>query len=194
MEHRDVVRRRRMVRRYRADPVDPAAVERILDATLSGPSAGYAQGISLIAVTGLEARRRIADLAGERAWIAKGYAPWLSAAPVHIVICVEPQTYRDRYDEPDKDPAALAIPWWWVDGGAAMLLAVQAAVDEGLSAGFLGGHALGGVAALLGVPEDVEILGLVTIGHALEGDAPSSASRGQRPSSETIHREGWMEA
>jgi len=193
MEHRDVVRRRRMVRRYRTDPVDQTAVERILDAALSGPSAGYAQGISLVVVTESDTRRSIADLAGEQTWIAKGYAPWLSAAPVHIVICVEPQTYRDRYDEPDKDPAALAIPWWWVDGGAAMLLAAQAAVDEGLSAGFLGGHALAGIGRLLGVPDDAEVLGLVTIGHALEGEAPSSASRGQRSASETIHREGWTD-
>lgn len=191
MEHREVVRRRRMVRRYRTDPVDQAALERILDAALRGPSAGYAQGISLIAITEQSTRAEIADLAHESAWIAKGHEPWLSAAPVHIVLCVEPGTYRDRYTEADKQISTLAIPWWWVDGGAAMLLILQAAIDEGLGAGFLGAHALGGIDALLGIPEDVEVLGLVTVGHAADGTTSSSASRGRRPVAETIHRERW---
>ncbi|MBU1225598.1 MAG: nitroreductase family protein [Actinobacteria bacterium] len=191
MEHRDVVRRRRMVRRYRTDPVDPAALERIVAAAGRGPTAGNAGGISLVAVTSQETRTALAGLAGEAGWVARGYQPWLSAAPVHLVLCVEPATYRSRYAEPDKDPAALAIPWWWVDGGAALLLILQAAVDEGLAAGFLGAHAVAGVADLLGIPKGVEVVGIVTIGHPLPEAPASSARRGRRPFGEFVHREHW---
>ncbi|MCJ7725220.1 MAG: nitroreductase family protein [Acidimicrobiia bacterium] len=191
MEHREVVRRRRMMRRYRTDPVDPDALERIVAAAHRGPSAGYAQGVSLIVVTSAETRRSVAELAGEDDWLSKGYGPWLSAAPVHLVLCVEPDAYRARYAEPDKDPAALAIPWWWVDGGAALMLVLQGAVDEGLGAGFLGAHAVAGIGHLLGIPAEVEVVGIITIGHPLPEDPTSSITRGPRPAGELTHRERW---
>jgi len=191
MEHWDVVRLRRMVRRYRTDPVDPAALERIIEAAHRGPSAGNAQGVSIVVVTEPETRNALATLAGEADWVTRGYAPWLSAAPAHLVLCVEPDTYRARYSEPDKDPSALDIPWWWVDGGAALTLILQAAVDEGLTAGFLGAHAAPGIEALLGIPAGVEVAGIVTVGHPLPEEPTSSVQRGRRPTDEVTHRERW---
>src|SRR5687768_3154268 len=44
MEFRDVVRRRRMVRRYGTDPVDPAVVDRMLEHAQRAPNAGFSQG------------------------------------------------------------------------------------------------------------------------------------------------------
>ncbi|MDQ3307345.1 MAG: nitroreductase family protein, partial [Actinomycetota bacterium] len=44
MEFQAVVARRRMVRNYTSDPVEPAVVERILDNALHAPSAGFSQG------------------------------------------------------------------------------------------------------------------------------------------------------
>ena len=180
-----------MVRRYRPDPVDPTAVERIADAARRGPSAGFAQGVSVVVVTTAASRAEIARLAGEEEYLGRGFDAWLSPAPVHLVLCVEPETYRDRYAAADKDPAALGIPWWWVDGGAALSLILLAAVDEGLAAGFLGAHALPGLGDLLGLPPDVEPLGVITIGHPAEDPPSSSQGRGRRPHHEVLHRERW---
>jgi nitroreductase len=44
MEFTDVVRRRRMVRRYSPDPVDPAVVDRMPSNAVHAPSAGFRQG------------------------------------------------------------------------------------------------------------------------------------------------------
>ena len=44
MEFREVVRRRRMVRRYADDAVDPAVVDRMLAHAQRAPSAGFSQG------------------------------------------------------------------------------------------------------------------------------------------------------
>ena len=184
-----MVARRRMVRRYRPDPIDPAALERIARAALRGPSAGYSQGVSVVVVTDPERRAEIAGLAHEADWEARGREPWLSPAPAHLVLCVEPTAYARRYAQPDKDPAALAVPWWWVDGGAALTLVLLAAVDEGLGAGFLGAHALPGLAGLLGLPEGVIPLGVVTVGHPAE-EKPRSP-RARRPEAEVLHGEGW---
>lgn len=184
-----MVARRRMVRRYRPDPVDPAALERIARAALRGPSAGYAQGISVVVITDAARRAEIARLADEPGWVARGRDPWLSPAPAHLVLCVEPGAYARRYARPDKDPAALALPWWWVDGGAALSLVLLAAVDEGLAAGFLGAHALPGLPDLLGLPEGVRPLGVVTVGHP--ADEPQRPARPRRPEGELLHRERW---
>jgi nitroreductase len=184
-----VVARRRMVRRYRPEAIDPAALGRIARAALRGPTAGYSQGVSVVVVTDAGRRAAIARLAEEEAWVARGRRPWLSPAPAHLVLCVEPAAYRRRYAEPDKDPAALAIPWWWVDGGAALSLLLLAAVDEGLAAGFLGAHALPGLAELLGLPEGVTPLGVVTVGHPAQEE--ERAPRRRRPDSELLHGEHW---
>jgi nitroreductase len=190
MEHRRVVARRRMVRRYLPDPVDPAALARIARAALQGPRAGQAEGISVVVITDPEQRAAFAGLARETEWAAKGHAPWLSPAPAHLVLCVDPAAYRRRYAEPDKDPSALAVPWWWVDGGAALALVLLAAVDEGLAAGFLGAHALPGLAAALNLPPGVEPLGIITVGHPHPEEAP--ARRRERPGEdELLHDGAW---
>jgi nitroreductase len=190
MEHRRVVARRRMVRRYLPDPIDPRALERIARAALRGPQAGQADGISVVVVTDPEQRAALALLAGEPGWVARGRFPWLSPAPAHLVICVDPGAYRRRYAEADKDPAALAVPWWWVDGGAALALVLLAAVDEGLAAGFLGAHALPGLAGALGLPEGIEPLGVVTVGRRHPEEAPARR-RPHRPDAERIRTGRW---
>ncbi len=197
MEFADVLRRRRMVRNYTDEPVDPAALDRILDAGMRIPSAGFSQGVFLIAVTDAGKRKQIAELAGEESYVEMGMDPWISRAPVHVVIGVSSQVYADRYSEPDKggpdSPLATAenweVPYWWVDGGAAMQNLLLAAVDEGLAAGFLGSHRMPEIKALLGIPDHVAPIGVVTIGHPAPDRRSGSLKRGRRP--DTIHREAW---
>ncbi|MFQ5948924.1 MAG: nitroreductase family protein, partial [Acidimicrobiia bacterium] len=196
MEFTDVVRRRRMVRNYRSDPVKPAALDRILDTARRAPSAGFSQGQSLVVVTGPEQRRAIAELAGEADYVEAGFDPWISRAPVHVVVCVSEETYRARYREPDKTPPGAPekewpIPYWWVDAGASLMLLLLAAVNEGLAAGFLGVHSLPGLRDLLRIPQDVAPIGVVTIGHPAPDRRSRSLDLGWRPIDEVIHRERW---
>ena len=180
-----------MVRRYRDEAVDPTAVDRIVAATLSGPSAGFSQGVRLVVVTDRERRHAIARLCGEDAHVAGGRAPWLSVAPVHVVLAVRPDDYRERYAEGDKtgsvSPDDWDVPWWWVDTGAALMLLLLAAVDEGLGAGILQIAAPQALRSLLDIPADVVPAALVTLGHpADEPGPPGSAARGRRPRSQTV--------
>lgn len=197
MEFGDVVRKRRMVRNYTDEAVDPAVLERILDAGMRIPSAGFSQGVFLVAVTDEATRAKIASFCDEEEYVAGGFDPWVSRAPVHVLICVSAAVYADRYSEPDKggpdSPLAQAenwtVPYWWVDGGAAMQNVLLAAVDEGLGAGFLGSHRMPEIKNLLGIPHDVSPIGLVTIGHPAPDRRSGSLKRGRRP--DTIHRERW---
>lgn len=196
MEFRDIVKRRRMVRNYTGDPVDRESLERILDAARRAPSAGHAQGQSFVVVTSTEGRARIAELAGEGHYVDRGFDPWMSRAGALIVVCVSEAAYHRRYSEPDKTDAAgneieWPIPFWWVDAGAAMMAILYAAVDEGLAAGFLGLHAIDGLAAVFGIPDEVTPIGIVTIGHPAPDRRSGSLARGRRPVEDVIRYESW---
>ncbi len=176
-------------------PWIPPAVDRIVAAGLRAPSAGYSQGQSMVVVTEPDRRRRIAELADEDEYVAAGFDPWISRAPVHIVVCVSEQVYRHRYDEPDKNPDGSdqhwPVPYWWVDAGASMMLLLLAAVDEGLAAGFIGSHAMPQLERELGLPPDVKAIGVVTVGHPATDRRSGSLDRGARPITDTVHREHW---
>lgn len=196
MDFAEVVARRRMVRRYRGEPVAEAALDRMLDLARRGPSAGYTQGTRFVVVTDAARRLEMARLCGEPEHVARGRAPWLSVAPVHIVVCVREDDYRERYAEADKAPASgpdhWSAPYWWVDGGAALMLLLLAAVDEGLGAGVLDLADPDGVRALLGIPADVSAMCLVTLGHpAADQPHGSPATRPRRDVADVVRRERW---
>ena len=186
-----------MVRNYTDDPVDPDVLERILDRALRAPSAGFSQGVFFVVVTEEDRRREIARLGHEDEYVADGFDPWISRAPVHVVICTSKNVYLKRYSEPDKGgpdgeagtEAGWPVPYWWVDAGASMMLLLLAIVDEGLAGGFLGSHNLGELSTLLDIPDDVAPIGIVTIGHAATDRRSGSLTRGRR--ADTIHREHW---
>ncbi len=192
MELADVLARRRMVRSYTDQPVDDAVVDRILDTARRGPSAGFSQPQRFVVVTSADVRRRIADACGEPAAVARGLPRWLSVAPVHVIPCIEQQAYVRRYAESDKSgsggPSSWDVPFWWVDGGAAFMLLLLAAVDEGLGAGFLAVDDAA-IRAAAEVPDAWTPLGLVTIGHPAGGGPVGSGVRRPRlPLQDIVHR------
>lgn len=198
MEFDEVIRKRRMVRNYAPGPVPTEALDSIVDAGLSAPSAGYSQGIGFVIVTDAGTRNAIAMLADEEEYVAAGFDPWISRAPAHVVITVSESIYRERYREPDKlGPDGKEIDWpvpyWWVDAGAAMMAVLLAAVNEGLVAGFLGVHSMRDLASLLDIPEHHSPIGVVTIGYPMPDRRSGSLSRGKRPRAAVVHRERWAD-
>jgi nitroreductase len=196
MEFNEVIRKRRMVRNYTTDPVPPDALDRIVDAGLRAPSAGNSQGFGFIVVTDPESRTAIAGLAGEDDYVSRGFHPWISKAPAHIVITVSEQVYRERYREPDKlgsdgEEMEWPVPYWWVDAGAAMMAILLTAVNEGLAAGFLGVHSLPDLGELLDIPGHHTPIGVVTVGYPLQDRRSSSLDRGKRRRDSVVHREHW---
>ena len=195
MEFAEVVRRRRMVRNYSSDPVPREVLERIVHAARRAPSAGFSQGTAFVVVTDPDLRVAIANSCDEPDYVAAGFDPWISRAPAHIIICVSEAAYHQRYREPDKvDDEGREIDWpvpfWWVDAGAALMLVLLAAVDEGLAAGFLGVDS-GRLRPLLKIPEAMVPIGLVTVGHPAPDRRSGSLARGWRPEDQVLHWETW---
>ena len=201
MEFADVLRHRKMVRNYTDEPVDREVVERFV--ALAGPArrGGCRLGTGFVGVRGAALRRRRAELAQEPKYVEAGLEPWISKAPVHVVVGMREESYHERYRKPDKlleDGSEIDwhVPWWWVDAGKAMMLLLLSAIDEGLGAGLFGLFPAEHNELLreeLGLPEDVYVVGVVTIGHAAPDDGRGSSRRKfpWLPLEEVVRWEHW---
>jgi nitroreductase len=203
MDFKDALQRRRMVRHYDSEPVPRETLERICRTVRRAPSGGFSQGQRLVVVTEADTRAQIADLLHEAEWIAEGREPWLSAAPAHIIVCAREQDYHDRYNEPDKLAATGGVevewpaPFWFVDAGAAMMLLLLAAIDEGLAAGVYGVTVpeMQAFKELLGIPDDVHVVAGVTVGKPRPDPNASRATsrftQRRRELDEVVRWERW---
>lgn len=203
MEFRDLLPRRRMARHYRDEPVPREAVERIVETVRRAPSAGYSQGQRLLVVTEPPAREQIVRIFSDGPATDEGLEPWLESAPVHVLVCTREADYHDRYRQPDKLAAGggeeidWPVPYWFVDAGAALMLLLLAAIDEGLAAG-LSGVPLPAAAKLqetFGIPDDVSIVALVTLGHPAPDPGwsaiTSRRTQPRRPPPQVVRWERW---
>lgn len=201
MEFKDVLRRRRMVRAYQTEPVPHETLQRIVGTIRRAPSAGFSQGQRLVVVTDPARRRRIAEAVGEDYYVGQGFAPWISGAAALVVVCAREEDYHDRYRQPDKldegEEIEWPVPYWHVDAGAAAMLVLLAAVDEGLAAGVFGVPAerMENVRTLLGLPDDIAIVEVITLGYPAEDTASdrlsSRGTRPRRPLDELVRWERW---
>jgi nitroreductase len=193
VEFQDIVGKRRMVRNYTDQRVDPSALDRIIDAAVRAPSAGFSQGQRFVVVTDPDTRSAIARATGEEEYLKSGFDPWISRAPVHIVLCSDKQAYVDRYAQPDKSGLGeWTVPYWWVDAGASLMAILYAAVDEGLAAGLLGSHSVDDLRSVLGIPSNILIAGIVTLGHPAPDRKSSSIRRGRTDHDEVVRWQRWQ--
>jgi nitroreductase len=201
MEFREALKRRRMVRAYQPRSVPRETLERIVGTIRRAPSAGFSQGQRLIVLTDPERRTALADAAGEEGYVEQGFAPWISGASALVVVCTREEDYHDRYRQPDKltkgEEIEWPVPYWHADAGAAAMLILLAAVDEGLAAGVFGipAERMESVRSLLRLPDDVAIVEVITLGYAADDTASDRlSSRGTRPRkalAELVRWESW---
>jgi nitroreductase len=200
MQFADVVRSRRMVRAFEARPVPADVLDRVLDLARRVPAAGNAQGLDLVVLEGPAETARYwdASLPADR---REGF-PWpgLLDAPVLVVPVGDPDAYVARYAEPDKARTGLGegveawpVPYWYVDTAFAAMVALLAAVDEGLGALFFGQFEHeAAIAAALGIPSDRRAVGTIALGYAADEQRPSGSSRRpRRPLDDVVHRGHW---
>lgn len=196
MEFKDTVLKRRMVRNFADKPVDPQIIERIVDLTRHAPSAGFTQGQSFIIVTRSDLKKAIASTCHEEEYVKGGFDPFISKAPVLLIPCTSETAYHRRYQEADKvdedgNEIVWPVPYWFVDIGCSVMIALLSAIDEGLVGAFVGSHDLDALRALLNIPAEVTPVGVIAVGYRA-ADVPSpSLKRGRKPDADYVHHEGW---
>ena len=204
MDFNEVVRRRRSIRRYGPEPVEPAVLDRILDAGTRGPTAGYSQGQSYVVVTDpamierlmAEMDRQEIALVGDPQEEAEAEPPAFGA-PILVVACTNEADYHRRYQRPDKVlPDGSEIPWpvpyWYVDIGCGIMLMLLAAVNEGLAACLIGvPFDVAPWRDILGMPEEVMPVGTILLGHRALDEQKRDLRARRRAQEEYVHRERW---
>jgi len=202
MEFQDVIRRRKMVRRYEQRPVPAAVIDELVRNGLRAPSGGFSQGWGFLVLDEPE------DVARFRATVTpvEEADRWFAArvdAPVVIVPCANKDAYLDRYAQRDKGHTDRSDSWWpapyWdIDTGFASLLMLLTAVDRGLGACFFGlpVECIDTFRGAFGVPPQFRPIGAISVGYPAE-DAEEvrairqEARRRRRPEHEVVHRRCW---
>lgn len=195
---------RRDIRRFRADPVPEAVLERVLDAAHHAPSVGFSQPWDFVVVEDDRTKAAVADIA-ERAIAAarEGYQgarkadfgdlklEGITDAPVNICVTCDPTRDaphvlgRNTMQEMDVYSTCLAVQNLWL-----------AARSEGVGVGwvsFLYPHELRDV---LDIPHHIRPVAYLCVGYPASGfpDEPVLQQEGWRErldGDELVHYGGW---
>lgn len=156
----ECISRRRSVRSFLKKPVPREAIDKVLEAALSAPSAGDIHPYRIVVVTDEEKIRRISEAALNQTFI--------SQAPVVIVYLVsldEASAYGRRGIE------LYSI----LDVGASMENLMLAATDLGLSTCWIGAFDERKVEEILNAPKGYRAISLTPLGYS------DSSARGRPP-------------
>ena len=199
MEFAEVVRRRRMVRRFDQRPVPREVIDRILDIARRAPSAGFSQGLELLvldtpdAVDAFWTITRHPEFGWDEDDIAVG-------PPVLVIPLPDARRYVERYSEPDKirfgmnEERNWPVRYWDIDAAMAAMLMLLAAVDEGLGGWFFGiDHGERELLDHFGGPAHLHMIGVVGLGYRADDEEPSGSwmTRRRRPFEDQVHRGRW---
>jgi nitroreductase len=194
----ELLKQRRMVRHYTGEPVPRETLERIVATVRRAPSAGFSQGQRLLVVDDPDL---LAELAREEQ--GEGAEPWFASAAAHVLVLTREQDYHDRYTRQDKldvtggTEIVWPVPYWHVDAGAALMLVLLAALEEGLAGGVYGIQLddQPRIRELLHIPEELAIVAGITLGHPAPdpewSKRTSRATQRRRTLDEVVHWNRW---
>jgi nitroreductase len=161
----EAIRTLRAVRGYDDRPVPDEVVRRVLEAGRLTASSMNKQPWHFVVVDDPRTLRQLAGLAPT--------GRYLDQAPVAIVVVVD----RTRFAISDASRAIqdMALTAW----------------DAGVGSNWVGFGGLEGVNALLGIPENLDVLAIVPLGYPAESGGHGTKER--KPLADIAHRGRWGE-
>ena len=151
MEFMDVIRKRRSIRKYRAEKIPEAKMANILESVRLAPSGSNRQPWKFIVVRDKEKKAKLAEAANKQMWTAE--------ADFIAVCCWLPvQGIEEMRLRRDVTIATEHL--------------VLAAANEGLGACWIGAFNVDSVRSVLGLPQDVGVNSLVAVGYPAEEGRP----------------------
>lgn len=194
-----------MTRAFLPDPIEPSVLNELVDLASRAPSAGKTQGWHLLVLEGDDAQAYW-DITLPVEKRASFRWTHLLDAPVVALPFADPSAYLNRYAEPGKARSGLGegvdawpAPYWTIDTSMSIMTLLLAAENVGLGALFFGVFQREAeVRSKFGVPDDLELIGAVALGHPrpeAEGNRDGSgrsAQRQRRSADEIIHRGRWQ--
>lgn len=169
MDAIEAIMTRRSIRYYTEDPVSDADIEKLLRAAMAAPSAGNQQPWRFVVTTEREQLDRMSE--------TTPYGLMLRRAPLAITVCANTQNLQHS-------------GMWQQDCSAAAENILLAAHALGLGAVWLGFwpkmERVEPLKVLLGLPEGVEPLCVISIGHPAE-----TKPQVDRYDAAFVHKERW---
>lgn len=167
MQFKDVIDERKSVRNFSDRQISDADIEAILRAGVQAPSAGNIQPWRFTVVKSEAARTRLNEAVGQR---------WAAAAPVVIVVSLDPRPVNARY-------GARGLTMYGIqDCAAAAENMLLTAVDLGLASCWIGAFDETKVAEALGLKRPITPVTLLPIGYSAQG----SGKQSRRPIDEVV--------
>jgi nitroreductase len=198
VEFRDLLKQRRMVRHYEPEPIPRDTLERIVATVRRAPSGGFSQGQRLLVVDDPTLLAQMVAIGGDA---PEGVEPWFASAPAQILVLTREADYHERYQKDDKlqDGSEIEwpVPFWHVDAGAALMLVLLAAIDEGLGAGVYGvfPEEEQQLRELLRISPELAIVAGITLGRPLPdpewSKRASRSTQHRRSLDELVHWNSW---
>jgi len=177
---------RRSVRRFSDKPVGDVLLQSLFEAVRMSPSWANMQCWRFIVVKAAPIREKISELSYVEAFFApKGYKvnpskKGIAEAPVVIVACAEPSQSGILWNQ----------PYYMTDIGIAAQSLMLAAHGLGLGSVFVGVFDEEKLRPLLGIPENIRIVGIFPLGYPRDEkkEAPPRKSL-----EEIVFHEKWDE-
>jgi FMN reductase [NAD(P)H] len=198
VEFRELLKQRRMVRHYDGRPVPREVLQRIAATVRRAPSGGFSQGQRILVVDDPDLLAAMAESEADR---PPDTEAWLGTAAAHFLVMTRETDYHERYQKQDKlqegEEIEWPVPFWHVDAGAALMLILLAAIDEGLGAGVYGivREQDAKYRALFSIPDDLGLVAGVTVGRPKPDPGWSSrtsrATQRRRTVDELVHWNTW---
>ncbi len=198
MELQRAMAKRRMVRSFAATPIERSRLDRLLDRSRRGPSAGNTSAVSFVVLDEPTLTTAYWDLTLPEPKRSSFRWTQLLDAPAIVLVLTRPLSYVERYAERDKGRAGLGddldgwpVPFWWVDAGAVVQNLLLSVVDDGLGACLFGvfDHEEA-VKERFRIGADERIVAAIAVGEPLPDEPGRSAGRPRPPLNEVIRRPG----
>ncbi len=165
-ERLNVIFARRSIRAYADEPVSEADILALLQAGMAAPSGSNRKPWHFVVVTGRPTLEALAD--------AHPFGKMIGHAGLGIAVCGDPQISE----------------WWVQDCTAATENILIAVVALGLGGVWVGCHGRpereAAVRSVLGIPEEIGVLSLLSIGHPAEEKEARTQYDADR-----VHRGSW---
>ncbi|MGD0499666.1 MAG: nitroreductase family protein [Bryobacteraceae bacterium] len=165
----EVIKKRRSVRAFTPQPVEPEKVAQVLAAANAAPSAGSLQGYEIFQVTREKERAALARAALDQFYVAQ--------APVVLVFCANPARSAAKYRE--RGARLYAIQ----DATIACTFAMLAATALGLGTVWVGAFDDAAVQRVLG-RQDLLPVAILPMGYPAEEPEPTP----RRSLEELVHQ------
>jgi nitroreductase len=170
MDIYELIRTRKSVRSYQNRSVEQEKLDRLMEAARMAPSASNRQEWRFVVVTDPEQREKLAAAASNQRFVAE--------AAVVIACCAKS----------DGHIMKCGLPSYPIDVSIAIDHITLAATAEGLGTCWIGAFDQEAVKKLLGIPDEVKVVQLLTLGYPVD---PSAVSKRRLELDEIVHAERW---